>query len=92
MVQWGIDQISFTFNLIASVQEEKPHKLGRGGHISAEIAGNGQLQGYGWLHLCAVQRGYVVLQDTLRQLIKLFDSEGVVLRHTRRLRCRHYCN
>ena len=60
--------------------------------VQAETAGNGQMQGYRWLHLRAVQRGYVVSQDTIRHLIKLFDPEGVELRRARRLRRRHYRN
>ena len=58
--------------------------------IQNEIAGTGQMQGYRWLHLRAIQRGYVVSQDTVRQLIKLLDPVGVELRQTRRLRRRHY--
>ena len=55
-----------------------------------EIAGNGQNQGYRWLHRRAVQRGYAVSQDTIRQLIKLLDPEGGEQRRVRRLRRRHY--
>ena len=33
--------------------------------MQIETAGNGQMQGYGWLHLRATQRGYVVSQDTI---------------------------
>ncbi|KAF7662786.1 hypothetical protein LDENG_00226170 [Lucifuga dentata] len=50
------------------------------------------MQGYRWLHLRAIQRGYVVSQDTIRQLIKLFDPVGVELRRAWCLRCRHYHN
>ena len=46
--------------------------------IQNEIAGTGQMQGYRWLHLRAIQRGYVVSQETIRQLIKLFDPVGVM--------------
>ena len=53
-----------------------------------EIAGNGQNQGYRWLHRRAVQRGYAVSQDTIRQLIKLLDPEGGEQRRVRRLRRR----
>lgn len=56
--------------------------------IRDEIAGTGQMQGYRWLHLRAIQRGYVVSQDTVRQLIKLIDPEGVEHRRARRLRRR----
>lgn len=53
---------------------------------------NGQMQGYWWFHHCAIQRGYVVSQDTIRQLIKLFYPVGVELRRVRRLWWRHNCN
>lgn len=36
--------------------------------------------------------GYVVSQDTVRQLIKFFGPEGVELKRARRLRRRHYRN
>ncbi|KAF7653483.1 hypothetical protein LDENG_00082350, partial [Lucifuga dentata] len=60
--------------------------------LQTEIGGNGQIQRYRWLHLRAVQRGYVVTQDTIRQLIKLLDPVGVELRRAQRLRLRHYRN
>lgn len=41
------------------------------------------MQVYRWLHLRAIQREYVVSQDTLGQLIMLFDAEGVELRQAR---------
>lgn len=51
---------------------------------------NGQMQGYHWLHLRAVQRGFVVSQETIRCIIKLVDPQGVELRRARRLRRRQY--
>ena len=48
------------------------------------------MQGYRWLHLRAVQRGFVVSQDTIRRIIKLVDPQGVELRRARRLRRRQY--
>ena len=57
--------------------------------LQTEIAGNGQNQGYLWLNLRAIQRGYVS-QDTIGQLINLLDPEGVEQRRVRRLRHRHY--
>ena len=45
--------------------------------LQTKIAGNGQNQGYQWLNWCAIQRGYVVSQDTIGQLMKLLDPEGV---------------
>ncbi len=47
MAQWGVDHISFALNLIASVQKEKPRKSGKmAAFVQAEIASNGQMQGY----------------------------------------------
>ncbi|KAL7870469.1 hypothetical protein SRHO_G00079660, partial [Serrasalmus rhombeus] len=58
--------------------------------VQQEIMTSGQMQGYRWLHLRAVQRGFVVSQDTIRRIIKLVDSQGVELRRARRLRRRQY--
>lgn len=58
--------------------------------VQHEIMTNGQMQGYRWLHLRAVQRGFVVSQDTIRRIIKLVDPQGVELRRARRLRRRQY--
>ncbi|ROI74356.1 hypothetical protein DPX16_21905 [Anabarilius grahami] len=48
------------------------------------------MQGYRWLHLRAIHRGFVVSQDTIRRIIKLVDPEGVECRRRRRLRRRQY--
>ncbi len=48
--------------------------------VQAQIARNGQMQGHKWLNLHPIQKGYVVLQDRIRRLIKLFDPEAVELR------------
>ena len=45
------------------------------------------MQGYRWLHLHAVQQGFVVSQDTI---IKLVDPQGVEFRRERHLRHRQY--
>ncbi|XP_035985476.1 uncharacterized protein LOC118558974 [Fundulus heteroclitus] len=58
--------------------------------VQQEIMTNGQMQGYRWLHLRAVQKGFVVSQDTVRRIIKLVDPQGVELRRARRLRRRQY--
>ncbi|XP_035990558.1 uncharacterized protein LOC118562959 [Fundulus heteroclitus] len=58
--------------------------------LQQELQHDGQMQGYRWLHLRAVQNGLVVQQDTIRQIIKFLDPEGVELRRTRRLRRRQY--
>ena len=48
--------------------------------VEGEMAGTGQLQGYRWMHQRAIQRGFVVSQETIRLIIKILDSEGVELR------------
>lgn len=59
--------------------------------LQSAITGNGR-QGYRWLHLRAIQQGYVVSQDTIRQLVKLLDPDGVAKRRARRLSRRQYRN
>lgn len=58
--------------------------------MRTKIAAIGQMQAYPWLHLRALQRGYVVQQDTIRQLIKLLDPVGVELRRIRPQRMDFY--
>ncbi|KAK0134343.1 hypothetical protein N1851_005019 [Merluccius polli] len=58
--------------------------------VQEELRGNGQMQGYRWLHLRAVQRGLVVSQETVRQIIKALDPHGVEMRRAHRLRRRLY--
>ncbi len=58
--------------------------------IRSEACKKKMLRSLSVLHLRAIQRGYVVSQDTVGQLIKLTDPEGVQDRRARRLRCRHY--
>ncbi len=50
--------------------------------VQSEMATSGRLQGYRWLHLRAIRRGYVVSQETM---IKEIDPEGVELRCARHL-------
>ncbi len=45
--------------------------------VQSEMATSGRLQGYRWLHLRAIRRGYVVSQETMRMVIKEIDPEGV---------------
>lgn len=45
--------------------------------VQTEMATSGRLQGYWWLHLHAVRRGYVASQETMRMIIKEIDPEGV---------------
>ncbi|KAE8577806.1 hypothetical protein XENTR_v10023069 [Xenopus tropicalis] len=58
--------------------------------IQSEMEGSGQMQGYRWLHLRLIQRGFVVTQKTVRQIIAAIDPEGVCLRTAHRLRRRRY--
>uniref|UniRef100_A0A3B3RAJ2 Integrase core domain-containing protein n=1 Tax=Paramormyrops kingsleyae TaxID=1676925 RepID=A0A3B3RAJ2_9TELE len=58
--------------------------------VQSEMATSGRLQGYRWLHLRAIRRGYVVSQETMRMMIKAIDPEGVEHRRARRLRRRQY--
>ncbi len=57
--------------------------------VQSEMATSGRLQEYWWLHLRAIQRGYVVSQETMRMVIKEIDPEGVELWRARRLRICH---
>ncbi len=57
--------------------------------VQSEMATSGRLQGYRWLHLRAIRRGYVVSQETMRMVIKEIDPEGVELRRARHLRICH---
>ncbi len=52
--------------------------------VQSEMATSGRLQGYRWLHLRAIWRGYV------EEEIKEIDPEGVELRRARRLWRRQY--
>ncbi len=45
--------------------------------VQSEMATSGRLQGYRWLHLRAIRRGYVVSQETMRMVI---DFILVILR------------
>ncbi|KAL3987647.1 hypothetical protein ACER0C_014762 [Sarotherodon galilaeus] len=58
--------------------------------VQQEIMTNGEMQGYRWLHLHAIQHGFVVSQDTVRCIIKLVDPQVVELRRARRLRRHQY--
>ncbi len=58
--------------------------------VQSEMATSGRLQGYRWLHLPTIRRGYVVSQETMRMVIKEIDPVGVELWRTRRLRRRQY--
>ena len=57
--------------------------------VHQELKRNGRMQGYRWLHLRAIQLGFVVQQDTIRQIIKVLDPQGVELR---RAQCSGVCS
>ncbi|KAK7893049.1 hypothetical protein WMY93_022201 [Mugilogobius chulae] len=58
--------------------------------VEEVLSGSGRLHGYRWLHHRAIQRGYVVSQETVRILLGLLDPNGVEMRRRRRLRRRQY--
>ena len=43
--------------------------------VEGDMAGTGQLQGYRWMHQWAIQRGFVVSQETIRLIIKILDPK-----------------
>ena len=58
--------------------------------VEEEMAGSGRLQGYWCFHLHAIQRGFVVSQETMRMIIKILDPEGVELQRARCLQHQQY--
>ena len=58
--------------------------------VYQELQRNGQMQGYRWLHLRAMQLGFVVQQDTIRQIVKFLNPQIVGLRRAQHLRRRQY--
>jgi hypothetical protein len=57
-----------------------------------EVQKAGQFLGYKMMHLKCIQNGYVVTQETVRELLHIVDPEGIELRRRRRLRRRVYRN
>lgn len=53
---------------------------------------SGQLHGYRWFHLKCLQNNFVVIQETVRQLLSCMDPNGVEIRKRKRLRRRQYTN
>ena len=51
-----------------------------------QMQSSGQMNGYKWLHLKCIQRGYTVTQETVHQLLLVLDPMGVAIRQRRRLR------
>ncbi|XP_031343268.1 uncharacterized protein LOC116170868 [Photinus pyralis] len=60
--------------------------------LETQISTHGQLHGYRWMHLKCLQHGFVVTQNTVRELLRTLDPDGVTLRQRRRLRRRQYYN
>ncbi|KAK5646176.1 hypothetical protein RI129_004640 [Pyrocoelia pectoralis] len=60
--------------------------------IETQISTHGKLHGYRWMHLKCLQNGFIVTQDTVRQLLTILDPVGVDTRQRRRLRRRQYYN
>jgi hypothetical protein len=56
--------------------------------VLKELESSGQLLGYKTMHLKCLQNGYVVKQETVRQLLHILDPVGVASRSRRRLRDR----
>ena len=61
-------------------------------YVLDELKGPGKMHGYKWMHTKCIGRGFVVTQDTVRQLLSILDAEGVATRKARRLRRRMYAN
>ncbi|PIK52036.1 hypothetical protein BSL78_11049 [Apostichopus japonicus] len=55
-----------------------------------ELERSGKLHGYRWFHHKLRNNGYNIDRETVRNLLKLLDPEGVELRRRRRLRRRNY--
>lgn len=49
--------------------------------MEEEMAGCGRLQGC-WFHLRAIQRGFIVSQETMKLVIMILDPEGVELQYS----------
>lgn len=56
------------------------------------LEGHGRLHGYKLHHLNCIQAGYVVIQSTVRHLLKFLDPHGVQQRRRNRLMRRIYIN
>lgn len=58
--------------------------------IQQQLETSGQSHGYRWMHQKCWQNGIITDRETVRILLRLFDSEGVNLRARNRLRRRVY--
>lgn len=55
-----------------------------------ELRGKGQMQGHRSMHCTAAQRGLVVSQETIKQILKALDPHRVEMRRAHHLRRRQY--
>lgn len=55
-----------------------------------ELESAGKLHGYRWMHLKCLQAGFNIPRDTVYELLKLLDPEGISDRRRKRLRRRQY--
>ncbi|XP_052105159.1 uncharacterized protein LOC127738093 [Mytilus californianus] len=53
---------------------------------------SGKLRGYRWMHLKCIQSGLNIPRDTVSQLMKIIDPDGVKCRLSRKLRRRQYAS
>ena len=58
--------------------------------IQQEVSSSGKSHGYRWMHLKCIQSGLNVPRDTVYDLMKLLDPEGLLARRRIRLRRRVY--
>ena len=58
--------------------------------ITKEHQTSGQLYGYRWMHLKCIQNNLRVPRDTVYEIMKILDPEGIAARKRHRLRRRQY--
>lgn len=58
--------------------------------VGEQLEKSGYLHGYRWMHLKCIQNGFVVTQNTIREMLSLLDPIGVDGRKRKRLRRRQY--
>ena len=61
-------------------------------YIDQVLMTSGKLHGYRWFHTKCIMAGFVVNQEMVRILLKLFDPQGVEMRKRKRLQRRQYRN
>lgn len=58
--------------------------------IAQELEKSGKQNGYKWVHMKCLQKGFTVTQDMVRQILNELDEEGVALRTRRKFKRRTY--